>query len=147
MAYIEPDEVLDVLGAPQRRPDPTVVEQFITEAQSRVEGALGVLPDPEPGQRNEEVAGVIRDLAAARAIFVMHAGQTSEVPRQATSLRDDALVRLRDLDARINLVGGVGEVDETAFSNPDDGAKFWTYDDFELIRKEYYGYRDSDPRF
>lgn len=147
MAYIEPDEVLDVLGAPQRSPDPTVVEQFISEAQSRVEGAIGTLPDPEPGKRNEEIAGVIRDLAAARAIFVMHAGQTGEVPRQATSLRDDAMVRLRDLDARINLPGGVGEVDDAAFSNPDGGATFWTYEDFQLSRKEYYGYKDSDPRF
>lgn len=145
--YIEPDEVLDVLGAPGRRPDPTVVEQFIQEAQSRVEGTLGPLPDPEPGQRNEEIAGVIRDLAVARAIFLMNAGQTSEPPRQATSLRDDAIVRLRDIDSRMTLAGGVGEPDDTAYWNPDNDAKFWTYDDFSLVRKEYYGHRDTDPRF
>lgn len=140
--YVEPSEVTEVLGAPQRRPDDTVVQQFISEAQSRVEGTLGTLPT---NPRDEEIAGVVRDLAVARSIFLMHAGQTGDVPRQATSLRDDAMVRLRDLDSRINTTGGVGEVDDTAFSNPLETA-LWTIDDFNLVEVPRDN-RDSDPRF
>lgn len=138
--YVNPQEVLDIIGGPpQSKPSPGSIEQFIQEAQSAVEGTLGELP----AERNVEIASVIRDLAASRAIFLMRGAQSSDPPRAAAWLAEDARRRLADLDARTATSGGVKEVDEEAFSNIDEGPLF-TPSDAHLRWDDSGGYSGTD---
>jgi len=112
--YVTPEEVLASIGGPpQIKPSEGAIRQFVNEAQAIVQGRIGELPTP----RNEEVAGIIRDLAAARAIYLMRAAQTNERPRGAAWLMEDATERLKDYDSRTSSAGLQGEVDEEAFVN------------------------------
>lgn len=127
--YVDAQEVLGVLGGPnQSKPSSGIVQTFLDEAESAVRGSLGELPsDP----RDEEIAGVIRDMAAARALYLMRAAQSNEPPRVATELADNAARRLRDLDARRATAEGLGEVDADAYSNVQTGALF-SLEEFNL---------------
>lgn len=119
--YINPQEVLDSVGGPpQSKPSPGTVTQFIVEAESIVRGTIGELPET----RDEEVAGIIRDIAGARTIILMRGAQSSEPPRAAMWLAEDARKRLADYDARHYTRGGVKEVDEEAFINFEQGFLF-----------------------
>ena len=131
-----PDDVRMMIGGPKdRTPEDSILNAFIAEAQSRVEGAVGAL-DPNA---DAEAWGIVRDFAAAMAIFMMRSGQASQPPQTAEFLQNSAAARLRDLDARLSTTGGVGEVDEEAWSAPandlfstedagftiDDAGRFW----------------------
>lgn len=137
--YVNSQEVLDVIGGPpQSKPSAGSVEQFILEAQSAVEGAIGALP----AERNTEIAGIIRDLAASRAIFLMRGAQSSEPPRAAAWLAEDARRRLADLDARTVTAGGVKEVDEGAYSNPQETDLFTLEDAGLVVDDGRYTYKN-----
>lgn len=119
--YINPQEVLDSVGGPQQsKPSTGTVTPFIVEAESVVRGALGELPQP----RDEEIAGIIRDMAASRTMILMRGAQATEAPKSAIWLADDARKRLMDLDHRTHFRGGVKEVDEEAFINVQEGVLF-----------------------
>jgi hypothetical protein len=118
-----PDDVRMMIGGPKdRTPDDSILNAFIAEAQSRVEGAVGALTESDA-----EAWGIVRDFAAAMAIFMMRSGQSAEPPRMAEALENSAAARLRDLDARRSTTG-VGEVEEDAWSPAETGNLFSTED-------------------
>ncbi len=113
--YVTPSEVLAAIGGPnQAKPSEGAITSFLNEAIAIVQGRIGTLPtDP----RDEEVAGVVRDMAAARALYLMRAAQTNERPRAAAWLMEDAMDRLQKVDDRVASSGLGGEVDEDAYVN------------------------------
>lgn len=79
-----------------------IIERWVREAAARVRRKTGVEVLPEG---DEEVEGIVRDLAAARAYALLFGGQSKGDVPIAQALRKDALDALRDLDLSASLEG------------------------------------------
>lgn len=111
-----------------------VLDKFIGEAERRVKRILGLSLSVDLDPEDEELYGIIRDLASARAQMKMY-GQEANGSDQgfntAIALRDDALARLREYDTLDSQSGeSTAEFAEDAVYNVEEA--MWTHEDFDF---------------